>query len=87
MTASAKDRNSFGCSNEADFTYFGKAYFDEALRSGDSFVEAFDHALPTIAAREKKEDYTPSDPQRFVGAGIAAKLEAWRRANAAEAGR
>ena len=32
MTASAKDRNSFGCSNEADFTYFGKAYFDEALR-------------------------------------------------------
>ena len=79
MTASAKNRNSFGCSNEADFTYFGKAYFDEALRASDSFIEAFDHALPTIAAREKKEEYTPSDPQRFVGAGIAAKLEAWRR--------
>jgi hypothetical protein len=82
MTASAKDRNSFGCSNEADFTYFGKAYFDEALRSSDSFIEAFDRALPVIAAREKKEEYTPSDPQRFVGANIAAKLEAWREANA-----
>ena len=33
ITASAKDRNSFGCSNEADFTYFGKAFFDEALRA------------------------------------------------------
>ena len=54
MTASAKNRNSFGCSNEADFTYFGKAYFDEALR-----VDAIRSSrrstmrLPTIAAREK----------------------------------
>ena len=61
MTASARDRNSFGCSNEADFTYFGKAYFDEALRATDSFSEAFDRALPVIAEREKKEDYEPSD--------------------------
>jgi len=82
MTASAKDRNSFGCSNEADFTYFGKAYFDEALRSTDSFSDAFDTALPVIAAREKKDDYTPSDPQRFAGANIEAKLAAWREANA-----
>jgi hypothetical protein len=78
MTASARDRNSFGCSNEADFTYFGKAYFDEALRATDSFTEAFDRALPVIAAREKKDDYKPSQPQSFVGARIEAKLAAWR---------
>jgi hypothetical protein len=81
LTASARDRNSFGCSNEADFTYFSKAYFDEALRTTDSFSEAFDRALPLIAQREKKEDYTPSNPQRYVGARIEATLAAWREAN------
>lgn len=81
MTASARDRNSFGCSNGADFTYFGKAYFDEALRGTDSFSEAFDRALPAIAAREKKEDYTPSDPQRYAGPGIGARLAALREAD------
>jgi hypothetical protein len=76
ITASAADRNSFGCSNEADFTYFGKAYFDEALRTTDSFIEAFNMAAPAIAAREKKEDFEPSNPQIFVGSRIAATLEA-----------
>ncbi len=85
ITASAKDRNSFGCSNEADFTYFGKAYFDEALRTSDSFIDAFDVAAPVIAEREKKDNYTPSEPQRYVGANIAAKLAAWREANAKDA--
>src|SRR5258708_20806817 len=28
ITAAAPDRTPFGCSNEADWTYFGKAYFD-----------------------------------------------------------
>ena len=79
ITASAADRNSFGCSNEADFTYFGKAYFDEALRTTDSFIEAFNIAVPTIAAREKKEDFEPSNPQMFVGSHIAATLEALQR--------
>ena len=79
ITASAPDRNSFGCSNEADFTYFGKAYFDEALRATDSFIEAFNLAVPSIAAREKKEDFEPSNPQIFVGSHIAATLEGLRR--------
>jgi len=78
ITASASDRNSFGCSNEAPFTYFGRAYFDEALRTSDSFSEAFDRALPVIAEREKKEDYPPSMPQRRVGARIEAALAGWR---------
>jgi hypothetical protein len=82
VTASSKDRNSFGCSNEADFTYFGKAYFDEALRTSDSFIDAFDVAAPAIAEREKKDNFNTSDPQRYVGANIAAKLSAWREANA-----
>ena len=78
LTASGKDRSSFGCSNEAELTYFGKAYFDEALRATDSFSDAFDRALPAIAERERKEDYKPSEPQRYVGARIEQTLAAWR---------
>lgn len=76
IAAAAPDRNSFGCSNEADFTYFGKAYFDEALRQTHSFVEAFAQATPVIAEREKKADFDGSDPRIAVGAAIRAPLAA-----------
>ncbi len=74
ITASAANRNSFGCSNEADFTYFGKAYFDQALRETYSFIEAFEKAKPLIAEREKKEDYDGSEPQIFIGENIGPPL-------------
>lgn len=76
ITASAPDKTSFGCSNEAEFTYFGKAYFDEALNKTDSFINAFELAKPVIAAREKKEDFTASDPRIFIGEKIRGPLEA-----------
>ena len=75
ITASAADRNSFGCSNENEWTWFGKAYFDEALRDSPSFTAAFAKAVPVIAEREKKDGYTPSNPRIFEGAGIKAKLD------------
>ena len=74
ITASAADHNSFGCSNEADFTYFGKAYFDEALRETYSFIEAFERAKPKIAAREKEQGYDGSGPQISIGEGIRRPL-------------
>ena len=84
ITAAASDRNSFGCSNEADFTWFGKAFFDEALRNHGSFMDAFDAALPVIAGREKAEGYEPSRPQRAAGANILPRLTAWQAALARE---
>jgi len=74
ISASAVDKNSFGCSNEAEWTYFGKAYFDEALRKTHSFVDAFEFAKPVIADREKKEGYTASEPQIALGETIKPKL-------------
>jgi hypothetical protein len=74
ITAAAPDKNSFGCSNEADFTYFGKAYFDEALRETYSFIEAFNIAKPRIEEREKQSQYSPSDPRIFIGDAIRAPL-------------
>src|SRR5207249_5098171 len=74
ISASAPDKNSFGCSQEADWTYFGKAYFDEALRKTHSFVEAFELAKPVIAEREKTKGYEPSNPQIALGQDIKPKL-------------
>jgi hypothetical protein len=40
ITASAADKTSFGC-NEADYTYFGRAFFDLAMREQSSMKKAF----------------------------------------------
>ena len=74
ISASAVDKNSFGCSNEAEWTYFGKAYFDEALRKTHSFVDAFEIAKPVIAELEKKQGYIASEPQIALGETIKSKL-------------
>jgi hypothetical protein len=74
ITAADATRTSFGCSNEADFTYFGRAYFDQALRREPSFIRAFDLAAESVARRERSEGLMPSLPQRFVAAGITKKL-------------
>jgi hypothetical protein len=87
ITAAAADRNSFGCSNEADWTYFGKAYFDEALRKTYSFTQAFEAARPAIAARERRDGYEASNPQMALGGSIAPKLAALERQLARNAAR
>jgi len=74
ITAARDDRSSFGCSSERDWTYFGEAYFDHALRHELSFVSAFDQAEKAIAERERNEDLTPSFPQMRVGRLIGPKL-------------
>jgi hypothetical protein len=74
ITAAARNRSSFGCSSENDWTYFGDAYFNRALRHGSSFIAAFDEAQRLIAAREHQEELTPSRPQIYVGAAIEEKL-------------
>ncbi len=74
ITAAASDRTSFGCGNEFDWTYFGDAYFNHALRATHSFTQAFDAARPAIEARERAERFPPSDPQISVGERIAPRL-------------
>jgi len=76
ISASAPNKNSFGCGNENEWTYFGNAYFNEALRRTHSFEEAFKLATPIIAAREKKDKFEPSSPQMALGAAMRDKLAA-----------
>lgn len=75
FTASAADRNSFGCSNGNDFTYMGQALFDEQLKSSHSFIRAFRNAIASIQQRETTEGRKPSMPQLVIGKNIEAKLK------------
>lgn len=75
ITAAAADRQSFGCQNGNDWTYFGEAYFRHALPLAKSFMAAFPVAAKVVAEREAAEKLSPpSNPQMFVGRAIAAKL-------------
>jgi len=70
ITAAAADRSSFGCEAGRDFTYFGQAYFRDALAKTRSFTEAFEIARKLVTEQEAAEGLTPSLPQMWVGRAI-----------------
>lgn len=74
ITASAADKTSFGCADDRDLTYFGEAFYRDAMPRAISLREAFAQAKAAIAEREKYEKVTPSDPQAFFGEAIEKKL-------------
>jgi hypothetical protein len=78
ITAAAADRTSFGCSNDADLTYFGEAFYRDALPEARSLRDAFEKARSAIAARERRERVDPSRPQAYFGAELEAKLAAMK---------
>ena len=78
LTAAAADRTSFGCGTDSDLTYFGEAFYRDALPEAKSLREAFDKAKAAIALRERRERQEPSKPQAFFGAQIEAKLDTLR---------
>jgi hypothetical protein len=78
ITAAAADRTSFGCSNDRDLTYFGEAFFRDALPEARSLRDAFDRAKSAIALRERRERVDASKPQAYFGAELEAKLAAMK---------
>jgi hypothetical protein len=76
IAAAAANRTSFGCSNDRDLTYFGEAFYRDALPTARSLRGAFEVAKAAIAAREHLEHVAPSDPQAYFGAKLEAKLAA-----------
>lgn len=80
ITAARADRTSFGCGTDADITYFGRAFFDEALNRTASLPEAFALAREAIAQREHAEGIeTPSEPQIATTPAIEAQLARWQQ--------
>ncbi|WP_180183314.1 C13 family peptidase [Acinetobacter sp. YH01020] len=74
ITASAADRQSFGCSNEAEYTYFGRAFFDQAMRKQTSIQAAFNETKATVAKWEAAQGFEPSEPQWSMGKNMALML-------------
>jgi Peptidase C13 family len=75
ITAAAPDRSSFGCEAGRDFTYFGQAFFRDALERSSSFVEAFEIARDLVTKQEAAERLPASMPQIAVGRAIAELLK------------
>lgn len=75
MTSAAADRTSFGCSDDSDFTYFGKAFFVESYMPQDSWQTIFANAKSWIEARESEEGLTHSLPQMVMGERMSHKLK------------
>jgi len=75
ITAAAQDRTSFGCEAGRDFTYFGQAYFRDALAKTKSFTEAFEIARKLVTEQEAAEGLPPSLPQISVGRAIGELLK------------
>jgi hypothetical protein len=88
LTAAAADKTSFGCEPSRDWTYFGDALFNHALRGGQSLIESYNDALSLISTWEKdlhvkwqglpasqKKPGTeplPSNPQSNIGDAVDA---------------
>lgn len=91
ITAARRDRRSFGCADENDFTYFGRAFFKEALPKSRSFHEAFRKAQVLVGEWERKDaggaasagnavkiiEESQSLPQISSASAIDAHLKRW----------
>ena len=81
MTASDADHTSYGCGKKSALTFFGRAMYDEQIRSTTlSFEHAHAAARKIIDKREKEagKDDGYSNPQISMGSRIKAHLAKMR---------
>lgn len=91
IAAARHDRRSFGCADENDFTYFGRAFFKDALPDSDSFQEAFAKAEKLVRERELADQESDGEvdseefslPQMVNSDSIAQHLTRWWKYQAA----
>ena len=86
IAAARHDRTSFGCSDDNDFTYFGRAFFKDALPRSSSFEEAFQKAkvlveqweADDIAHSAKDDKIEHSLPQMHDPVPVKKYLQRWQ---------
>lgn len=79
VTAASYDRTSFGCAAENDWTFFGDAMINHALRKAQPLAAAFTEAQGLVTDWEKQLQVRPSLPQSSIGGGTARWLGALER--------
>lgn len=75
ITAASADRTSFGCQADSDWTFFGDALINTALRKPQPLAAAGSEANALIASWEARGNLLPSQPQSAVGAQAAKWLD------------
>ncbi|QFT78081.1 C13 family peptidase [Erythrobacter sp. THAF29] len=70
LTAASAERNSFGCVAENDWTFYGDALINNALRKPQSLADAADEATLKIAGWETDRRLLASLPQTAIGADV-----------------
>jgi Peptidase C13 family len=74
VTAAAADRTSFGCEPGNDWTFFGDAFLNTAMRKSQPVDKAAVEAITLINQWELARGLEPSMPQVHVGSKAAAWL-------------
>jgi hypothetical protein len=69
ITAASSERTSFGCQSDNDWTFFGDALINRALRKPQPLAAAAAEATRTIAGWEREASLEPSEPQVSIGKG------------------
>ncbi len=82
ITAASKYRTSFGCSDKRHLTYFGEAFYRDALPGSPQLRAAFETAKREIREREKEEGVKASQPQGYFVTLMEEKLRAVEQARA-----
>lgn len=70
LTAAAANRSSFGCEPDSEWTYFGDALINRALRQPQSLGDAAKEAAQTVAGWEARQRFLASLPQTAIGDGV-----------------
>ncbi|MEG3180998.1 C13 family peptidase [Sphingomonas sp. LT1P40] len=70
VSAAGSDRSSFGCMAENDWTFFGDALINRALRKPQPLEKATNEAVALIDGWEKQGNLTPSLPQQSFGVSV-----------------
>ncbi len=79
VTAASAERSSFGCVAENDWTFFGDAMINHALRKPQPLRAAFTEAANLITSWETQFPVQPSWPQVSIGPGAERWLAALDR--------
>ncbi len=67
LTASSGDRSSFGCQSDNDWTFFGDALINHALRKAQPLAAASAEATGLVGKWEQQGRLKPSLPQTLIG--------------------
>lgn len=71
LTAAASERNSFGCEAENDWTFYGDALINRAMRQPQELAEVARMTSRTIAGWETERRLLASLPQSAIGANVS----------------